>query len=801
MSINTVKNEYFGFTTACHGLWAAVGNPQSIPYNSDTSSIFRTGSIDIYYYNVTKDEHDYIFTLKKPSILDQEVLLERNDVDSNVDILHTETPGVVPETSDFDINIDLGPNSYHLSESRYGTSIDIFNNFLVVGDNKFSYDLSLYGNNSIHSGSSVDVFDLSSIRWDKFPQQGPPIWTMNKLISLSASIEGNTGSYGTSVSINSEWLAVGHPLKDNVGCVYLYRNDSTNTGSWNLHTVLTGSSLNQQFGYSLSLNKATGSFTGSLIVGTASGSTVFYYQFSASVWQMFHSFSPNSDLYNLSFYEYPPINISNVTSSFGKSVDLYESVVVIGDPTDRSIYEFSGSRIYNQGAAYIYEKCPGADNREWNLVRKFYGNSKTIKRNRMGESVGVWKDKIIIGNPRSYREFPSSCYVINSIFQQNYCNPELENVVHGQFVILQKNTSSGNWDVVNAFQKKKRFLQPFRTFGYNVDICDQFVTVGSPMLLSDYHRNWSLKETSSVVGTGFTQSLDDISGKSYFYNLNNLRKDFYVGNVFYRNGKVVLMTSGSNLHGIFFNPITPYTYEYEFQFKGKQTLYEKQIICHLEPGEFNVSTNPTSMTKEKSLFDLNNNGIFDFEDANTLLRYMRYQDTKYNDIQTTDWSSSVLKSDDEISYYNWCFERINSNDSLFSQSYYKIDSFRDLLDFNQDNKIDLNDINILWKYFSNRLDQVNYGQYITPASQFKLFSDAYDNLEKLSLRNQRPTIKSEFSDYFSMTSSDPTGSYLAPYVTTIGLYSGLDLVAVAKLATPIKIQPDYPMNFVVRIDF
>jgi hypothetical protein len=58
-----------------------------------------------------------------------------------------------------------------------------------------------------------------------------------------------------------------------------------------------------------------------------------------------------------------------------------------------------------------------------------------------------------------------------------------------------------------------------------------------------------------------------------------------------------------------------------------------------------------------------------------------------------------------------------------------------------------------------------------------------------------------FDDYINSGSVDPTGSYLAPYITTIGLYDdGLNMVAVAKLPKPIKSLPDYPVNFIVRFD-
>ena len=50
-------------------------------------------------------------------------------------------------------------------------------------------------------------------------------------------------------------------------------------------------------------------------------------------------------------------------------------------------------------------------------------------------------------------------------------------------------------------------------------------------------------------------------------------------------------------------------------------------------------------------------------------------------------------------------------------------------------------------------------------------------------------------------SVDTTGSFLAPFITTIGLYDDeMDLVAVAKLPQPIKSEPDIPVNFIIRFD-
>lgn len=64
-----------------------------------------------------------------------------------------------------------------------------------------------------------------------------------------------------------------------------------------------------------------------------------------------------------------------------------------------------------------------------------------------------------------------------------------------------------------------------------------------------------------------------------------------------------------------------------------------------------------------------------------------------------------------------------------------------------------------------------------------------------------PFITGSWDDYENLSPTDPTGSYLAPYITTIGLYDDNNqMVAVAKLPKPIKSYPDLPLNFIVRFD-
>ena len=82
---------------------------------------------------------------------------------------------------------------------------------------------------------------------------------------------------------------------------------------------------------------------------------------------------------------------------------------------------------------------------------------------------------------------------------------------------------------------------------------------------------------------------------------------------------------------------------------------------------------------------------------------------------------------------------------------------------------------------------------------------AYDDTNKIKLHsiqsNVDPLVFGGFADYEYSSSVDQTGSYLAPFITTIGLYDDeLNMVAVAKLPKPIKSLPDYPLNFIVRLD-
>ena len=643
------------------------------------------------------------------------------------------------------------------------------------------------------------------------------IGTNAYLTTINSPTSSLTASFGYSISLNDEWLAVGSPHESiNTGNVYMYRKINNNVLSWSfVQTLPIPSNIESgdSFGIDVKLNKATSSFSWSLVVGSLkqSSSNAYLYQFDGNNWNNTFTFYPDSSsIYPVPFYSTLPIilNYPNISDSFGQSVSIYGTSVMIGAPNDRIIQEYSSSITHQQGSVYFFEQCLGQSDKYY-LARKSYGNSNIMNDNYLGWSVSIYDNYAVSGIPKLQFQSSSICYLRGSLFQENYCGSSSETELCGQFILFNKITGSipdstdVDWGITNVYQIKKKLFSPYRVMGWDASVSEQFIIVGAPMLISGTETIMDLDVfTGSFQGD--VSDLDNLCGKSYIYNLENLRETFYVGNVFYRNGKIVIMTSGSNFEGLQLNDVSTNQYQYNLNFQSSQTIYEKQIVCPVDIGEFNVSTNPTAVVLPDAPFDINKNGMFDFQDVDVLLRYMEYKTTEPSGQPITDWTSSILdtSTNEEPTVYAMYSSSWQGTDSLFSSSYSYIDnSLYSSLDFTNNNKIDYNDMSILWKYFIYRLTQKNYESYITPNSQQKYLSSIIDYLNSQTLRGKPPAINQNFLDYTTLSSQDPTGSYLAPYATSIGLYSGTELVIIAKLGSPIKITPDFPINFIVKIDF
>ncbi len=910
--IAQVYNQNFGYSVTCDGPWAAVGNPNPFRFNPLTASIIRTGSVEVYKYNINTDVHDVKTIIYRPKTSIEEVILstENNNTGSTGPdyYIHTEYTGSIPYTSDKDLLVDV--NQYYTSsEDGYGWTVDIRNTLLAVGNPYYRNVFTFTSSSLIFTGSGyVDLFDLSVLDIDPYANRISPsiigtsslgihtsidvsvpayqnysyvifqtkdsstsssnwlniaigitsnaggnitiptFYTTSSIIDLNTPtiynidlvttssmrtvgvvgtnpylttiynpITSTTSSFGYSLSLNDEWLAVGSPEESSsVGAVFMFRKYNGNNLSWSFVQTLPtpqGIGIGDFFGSDIGLNKASSSFSWSMVVGSSkiSSSGAYVYEFDGTKWDNTFTLHPNSSsIYPLTFYPTLPIvtNYPNNKDSFGYSVSMFGSSIIVGAPYDRVIQEFTGSSEYKQGAVYFFERCANNDYGYY-LTRKSYGNEKIMNNNELGWSVSIFDKYAVAGVPKINTLSSSICYLRASLFQENYCNDVSENSLCGQFVLFNKitgsipNTTDVDWDITNVYQIKKRLLSPYRVYGWDSCVSGQFITIGGPMLISGSSTEMDLSISTGSF-TGSISNIGDLSGKSYIYNLKNLKEQFYVGNVFYRNGKIVIMTSGSNFEGLQLNSVATNEYEYEIDFKSKHTVFEKQVVCPIEPGEFNVSTNPTSVVLPNALFDINHNGKFDFQDADVLLRYMAYKSTETTGAPNADWTSSIIDTttNEETSVYNMYSSSWSNTDSLFSSSYSTINNtLYNSLDFNNDNKINYNDMNILWKYFIYRLTQKNYDSYITPNSQNKYLSNILDYMNGLTLRGKSSTINQNFLNASELSKIDPTGSFLYPTATSIGLYDKTELVAIAKLGTPIRITPEFPMNFIVKMDF
>ena len=172
-----------------------------------------------------------------------------------------------------------------------------------------------------------------------------------------------------------------------------------------------------------------------------------------------------------------------------------------------------------------------------------------------------------------------------------------------------------------------------------------------------------------------------------------------IGNAFYTQGLLVMTRDVSDkLLGA-----------WELSYKSTETIYENEYLLIVNPDEFNVSTNPSSVVSVGIEYtsSVDTSGKIRQVTTNPGVRYIR--------------KKSVLETGEILDY--------------------------------------------------------RYGSSVNAA------------------------VSGGFEHWEMSGSVDTTGSFLTPFITTIGLYDdNCNLVAVAKLPQPIKSEPDIPVNFIVRFD-
>ena len=178
--ITTITNDYYGYSVACDGYWAAVSNPSSLRYEEASSSYLRTGSVEIYKYNINTDTHDKKSLLTRALSPYEYVFLITQFANVSPQgpdhVLQTELTGLRPLTSDKNLIIDWSAY-YTSSEDGYGYSIDLNGTYLAVGCPYFRSTASVQDpvtSSFYFTGSGqVDIYDLTRLDLDPYANRIP----------------------------------------------------------------------------------------------------------------------------------------------------------------------------------------------------------------------------------------------------------------------------------------------------------------------------------------------------------------------------------------------------------------------------------------------------------------------------------------------------------------------------------------------------------------------------------------------------------------------------------------------------
>ena len=811
-------NEHFGESVSSWGPYVAVGS------SMDALSLAtrRTGYVSVFKHDSKKDAHRLVAKINFPF-----------------------TQSVA------------GTSSYF--EDSFGYSVSLRDNFLAVGS-------------PTGSACSVNLYNGYVCVYDK-NKGGPDNWGIINMLKG----ESNGDKFGNSVAIDNDILAVGAPAySGSKGAVYIFRKhrymDSGScldipTGSswqqvvfssdfcaelvtsslvvtqsytptfvsgnytWTYETVLTSSiqAVGDNFGWSVSVD------ANRLIVGTNKYGTGYATMFTCSYYsasmnscptaswkqiQIFRKDNTTGDL-NINGPEYS-VDVSSeiITDKFGYSVSTSGKNVVVGCQYDKAYkpyYAYTGSALV-LGAAYFYqygyvEECIDF---QYDLKTKTFGNRKYQTNNKFGWSVSIEGSTAAVTSlPDKLTndvDYSAGSYILENF---SYESSGSADSVLGRATIYNYDDNSDAWHITGELRRNKEENNPYNIYGYSVSLGSDYMCVGAPIVNIAAPSSYSqIIDENNQVSSSFPSSY---SGSAYIYNMRKYETNPLIGNIFYNNGYFVITNTGSNYQNIFMGTGSR---GFEMNYQGAHTIYEHEYLVSVRPGEFNYSTNPSSLVQNPLYFDVNQDGVVDYKDVSLVMRYLQMK--KFYAEFVFDENGIVLEPDTLEDYSWWANDIIQTEatDVLQQESDYaaylasaSFDPFTKkafdyietnlvntgILDIDGDGIINLNDGFIFSLYYFGKLNPTKLSNYITAASTRIYVKDIETYLNQYC-GVDHSKVTPEFLNYQYSSSYDPTGSFLAPYITTIGLYQDNQLVAVGKLGRPIKNLIDWPVNIVVRFD-
>ena len=388
--------------------------------------------------------------------------------------------------------------------------------------------------------------------------------------------------------------------------------------------------------------------------------------------------------------------------------------------------------------------------------------------------------------------------------------------------VKQKNNIKSQYGIDVSLSSTRIYVGNSVTGDWPVD---QISSFGDDEIVSFDSCSHIFSQRGDIIWGNLQNNELLLEGSIVAYDIKTIRDGdrVYVGNVFYKNGIAVI----TELTDYFENILSMGGRRgYEISFDGVNCIYENEIVCKVDPQEFNTSTNPSSVEYEEIPFDINGDNKFDIVDLSYIYRYIlgSFKRASATDENTGEpdgslvleqdkmWPNEdiILSESDDVILMN-VLTNLTANVTLDKQEELrmldKLDQLSLLketgLDIDMDGVVSAVDAKLLARYFVGRTGSSLIENLISPLNKNSKRQGAYqiiEYLDEMTGKYRGRKIREGFLDYEDENKKDKTGSFLAPYATTIGLYDGPDLVMTAKLANPVKLVPNYPINFLIKYD-
>jgi hypothetical protein len=252
---------------------------------------------------------------------------------------------------------------------QFGTSVAISNTLIAVGSPNATVG-------PLGSAGKVYLFERD--------QNGVNQWGQTKRLIGTNVNAGDT--FGTSVALSGDTLAVGSPLVDvgasgDVGGIFVFGRNQTGAGQWGLvrRIIVTNAPVGDRLGISVSIsgdNLAAGAPLADFgAFGDAGAAYVFNRNLNgADQWGLVKKFT---------------LTNAFAADHFGNSVSISDDSLVIGVP----LADSPGTN--DAGGAYLYQQNQGGSN-QWGQVDKWRPAAIGASDN-FGTAVAISRGTIVIG--------------------------------------------------------------------------------------------------------------------------------------------------------------------------------------------------------------------------------------------------------------------------------------------------------------------------------------------------------------------------------------------------------------------